>query len=492
MARGLFTFWMDGLFRKVMAKLILLCLVWGLAFSARAQTSQVAALSLEQCIRTGLENSLNLKGQQLTVESQKIALRQSKADLLPNLNGSLGLGFNQGRNLDPITNVYINQELVSSGLNLNSNLVLFNGFRLHNLIAQNRNNKEAAEWDLKQSRDNLALNIVLAYFQVLSAEDQVQLAAQQMKLTQAQIERADIQVQEGASGNLLLLDLKAQLASEKINLMQLENSLRQFRLALCQLIQVDFQPDLRLERTPAEGMTTAQYDLQSLIQQFSSHVPGVRAGDARIRAGKRSVAVARSLYLPQLSFTGNLGSSYSSLSNRLIPGAVAEVPTGDYVTLSGSQLPVYRQQTSFSSEKVGYSRQMNNNLGVFAGVSLQVPIFNGFMATNRLGQARILQRRAELDRKQTEITLRQNLEQAWLAWSQANGRAALLEEQGQYLSNSLKGAQTRLENGVISPAEFLLAKTNHDRAQLNAIQARYETLLRSRILDYYLGKKTWE
>jgi outer membrane protein len=463
-----------------------------LGFHVHAQPASPSRWSLDQCIRAGLENNLNLKGQQLLVESQKINLRQSKADLLPNLNGSLGFGFNQGRNLDPITNVYINQELISSGLNLNSNLVLFNGFRLHNLIAQNRNAKEAAEWDEKQSRDNLALNILLAYFQVLSTEDQLELAGKQMELTQAQIDRAEVQVKEGATGNLLQVDLKAQLASEKINLLQQENSLKQFRLALCQLMQIDFQPDLALERLPSDGLLGNTYDLQALLGQFASVVPGVKAGDARIRAGEKAVAVARSNYLPQLSFTGNLGSSYSSLSNRLIPGAVSEVPTGDYVTLSGAQVPVYRQQTSFSSEKVGYSRQMNNNLGVFAGVSLQVPIFNSFQATNRLGLAKIQQRRAELDRKQTEVTLRQNLEQAWLAWSQANSRANLLEEQGQFLATALKGAQTRLENGIISPAEFLISKTNHDRAQLNVIQAKYETLLRSRILDYYLGKKTWE
>ncbi|HPI12883.1 MAG TPA: TolC family protein, partial [Catalimonadaceae bacterium] len=119
--------------------------------------------SLKQCVDLALQNNLQVQQTALQVENNAVALHQSRTNLLPNLNGNLGFGFNQGRNLDPITNVYINQELLSSGLSLNSNLVVFNGMRLQNLILQNKYNHEASKLDLQQTKDNLALNVILTY-----------------------------------------------------------------------------------------------------------------------------------------------------------------------------------------------------------------------------------------------------------------------------------------------------------------------------------------
>jgi len=148
-------------------------------------------------------------------------------------------------------------------------------------------------------------------------------------------------------------------------------------------------------------------------------------------------------------------------------------------------------QTYYNSEKIGYSRQMKNNLGVFAGVSLQVPVFNGFYASNQVRLAKLNQKRAMLDLETNEQQMKQNIEQAWLLMDMAWRKQDLIRQQVSDFETSFQAAKTRLENGVISAAEFLIAKNNADRSRLSGVQAAYEYQFRTRILDYYQGKQVW-
>jgi outer membrane protein len=111
--------------------------------------SQVNKMSLKQCIETGINNNIRVKQSGLQTEAAAINTQQAKSDLLPNLNGSFGYGLNKGRNVDPLTNSYINQQLTSSNIGLSSGVILFNGMRLQNLIKQNSLTYEASKMDLQ-------------------------------------------------------------------------------------------------------------------------------------------------------------------------------------------------------------------------------------------------------------------------------------------------------------------------------------------------------
>jgi len=447
--------------------------------------------SLKQCVDLALQNNLQVQQTALQVENNAVALHQSRTNLLPNLNGNLGFGFNQGRNLDPITNVYINQELLSSGLSLNSNLVVFNGMRLQNLILQNKYNHEASKLDLQQTKDNLALNVILTYLQVLSSEDQLEMGKSQLSVTKSQLERAENQVKEGAAGQFLVTDLRGQMANEQINLMNLENSLRQSKLALCQLMRIEMNLDLSLERLPEATLLPYEKSASAVYTAARENMAVFKSNGLKVKAMDKGLHVARSGFMPTVSLTGNLGSSYSSLSNRFIPTGSSEEETGQFVRFQGTESPVLVNQTHYNSEKIGYSRQMKNNLGVFAGVSLQVPVFNGFYASNQVRLAKLNQKRAMLDLETNEQQMKQNIEQAWLLMDMAWRKQDLIRQQVSDFETSFQAAKTRLENGVISAAEFLIAKNNADRSRLSGVQATYEYQFRTRILDYYQGKLGW-
>src|SRR6185503_3989550 len=128
-------------------------------------------LTLQQCIETGIANNLQVLQNDLLSQTAEVNWKQAKANRFPELNGSIGHGINQGRSIDPFTNGYINQQVNYASYGINSGVTLFNGFAIQNNIKQTQLIFQAAKMELQQAKDNLTINIILAYLQVLNNED---------------------------------------------------------------------------------------------------------------------------------------------------------------------------------------------------------------------------------------------------------------------------------------------------------------------------------
>lgn len=450
--------------------------------------SQENKFTLKQCIETALHNNVLVKQAGLRADAAGVNLKQAKDNLLPAVNGSFNFGFQQGRSVNPITNSYINQQLNSSNVGLNGSITLFNGMRLQNIIKQNRFTYDASKMDEQQEKDNLRLNVILAYLQVLSNEDVLAIGKEQVEVTKKQVERMAILVKEGAVGNYQLSDLKGQLANEEIANINAENNLQQSKLALCRLMNVDYDSGMMLENSGAEipaakYADSAETVYQSALKNFSL----VKANEFKIKSTDKAVKVARSGFYPRVSFNANLGSDYSSLAQTLTPTSVVETATGDYVIINGNQNPVLQQLQNYSSSKTGYLRQLNNNLGTFAGISIQVPLFNGFQTKNNIRLSKINLANAKLESDNTNLQLRQNIEQAWLDMNSVFEKYKALTEQVANFKESFRAAEVRFNAGVINSTEYLISKNNLDRASTNLAQAKYEYSFRTKILDYYKG-----
>ena len=149
-------------------------------------------LTLQQCIETGLANNLDVLQSQLQMESNKINMKQARLNLLPDLNGTASQNFSQGRSIDPYSNSPVTQGVSSSNFSLSSGVILFNGLSLQNTIRQNSLAYQASKMDWQQVKDNLTINIILAYLQVLSSEDQLAQANNQATLSAKQVERLEV------------------------------------------------------------------------------------------------------------------------------------------------------------------------------------------------------------------------------------------------------------------------------------------------------------
>jgi outer membrane protein len=451
---------------------------------------QAGKMSLKQCIETALANNLQTKQVGLQADAAQINLKEAKDNILPNVNGSYGYGFNQGRNVDPLTNSYTNQQLASSNVGLSSNVVLFNGMRLKNLIQQNSFTYEANKMDWQQAKDNLTLNVILAYLQVLSNDDVLVIAKAQAAVTKKQIERMQILVKEGAAANYQLADLKGQLANEDISIINSVNALQQSKLSLCQLMNIEYNSELHLEKKDGElpivkYPTSATELYQISLQNFSL----IKANDFKIKSAEKAIKVNKSGFYPTISLNANLGSNFSSLAKTLSPTNITQEQTDAYVIVSGNKTPVLVQQQNYNASKTGFIKQLNNNLGTFVGINLQIPIFNSFQAKNRIKLAENNLKITKMESDNAKLLLKQSMEQAYLNMTASFDKYKILMEQVKNFEESFRAAEVRFSNGVINSADYLISKNNLDRTTINFAQSKYDYNFRVKLLDYYKGNK---
>jgi outer membrane protein len=203
-------------------------------------------LTLQQAVHMGIANNLDVNQSNLLSQKAAITLQQSKAAMYPNLNASLEQGINQGRTNDPITNAFINQNVNYSSYGASTNVVLFNGSSIQNNIKANALGYKASKMELQQAKDNVTINIILAYLNVLSAEDVLENSRQLEVVTSKQVDRLDILNKSGAIPPSQFYDLKGQLANDEIAVVDNQAALETAKLNLSQLLNIPYDKSMEV------------------------------------------------------------------------------------------------------------------------------------------------------------------------------------------------------------------------------------------------------
>ena len=469
-------------------QLVVILLLAG--FSVTAQTK---TLTLQQCVETALNNNLQVNQSNLQMQTAEVNWQQARANMLPNISGSVNYGANQGRSIDPFTNTFINQQLNFSNLNVNGSIPLFSGLQIQNQVKQNNLAYQASKMEFQQAKDNLTLNVILSYLLVLSNEDLLALSRAQLGVTKQQVERLAILNNEGSIAPFTFTDLKGQLASDEVAVVNGENNLQSSKLTLSQLMNIPFDNNMQLERINVnEALALYDGTTDKIYEDALVKLGIVKAAELRKQSAEKGIKAARGNYYPTLSLFGGLGTSYSSAAQLNSVSGEFFAPVNDaYVTVNGNNIPLTVKQQTFKSEPFGLGKQYNNNLNTSFGLALQVPIANNLRARNQVKLAKISFKNTQLVADNTKIQLRQNIEQAHFNMKAAYNRYQSLSQQVLALQESFKAAEARFEMGVINSVEYLQVKNNLDRANVNLTQAKYEYVLRTRVLDFYQGKLNW-
>ncbi|MDN3492572.1 TolC family protein [Winogradskyella bathintestinalis] len=467
-------------------KLILLIILSLINWAGFAQNRINKSYTLQECISIALENNLNLQSTKLSASSAKVDYQQSKANLLPSINGDFNLGVNDGRSIDPFTNNYINQELTFSNMGLSLDLTIFNGFRLLNSAKQNRLNKKASEMEIEAAQQDLILNVTLAYLQVLNAKDLLALAKARLETTNAQVEIQE-DFYENESGNPAdYADILGQVASDETSVLVSETSLNNAKLSLLQL--------LNLEENVVIDPKTLILDFEkynlSADEVFVEAVQNLaifKAQAIRIDAAEKGVSVAKSQFTPAISIFGGLNTNYSSAAELFTSNGTNFVETGDFVTIDGQDLPIITEETAFSSGDISYTDQLDNNLNTVVGIAVNVPIFNGFRAKNNVALEKIKVKESVLELERTHLEIRNAIAQVHFDMEAVYKRHHSLEKQVKAYEESYRINDIRFKNGVSNFLNYITSKNNLDNAKVNLANAKYEYLLRVKVLDYYRG-----
>jgi len=445
--------------------------------------------TLKQCVDTAIANNLQVKQSDLQMQNASINFKQSRDNRLPDLAANLNHGLNQGRSIDPFTNSYVSQNIGYGSYNLSSGVTLFNGFQIKNFIKQNSLGYEASKMELQNVKDNLTLNIILAYLQILNNEDQLTQSNSQVALSKKQVERLEVLNKEGTIIPAQLYELKGQLANDQLAIITNENAVQASKLTLSQLMNIAYDKNMEVERLTADNYAlNYEADPESIYQKAVSQLAQIKATEFRKQSAEKAVKVARGEFYPRVGLNGNIGTNYSSAARTDIFLNSVQVPSGDFVNVNGNQVPVITTKSNFNTEKINYSSQFNNNYSTSVNVGIRIPILNAFRARNNVALAKNDLKNTQYISETAKIQLKQSIEQAFFNMTASYKKYITLLQQVNDFTEAFRGAQARYNEGVSTQVDYLIAKTNLDRANINLISAKYDYIFQTKILDYYQGK----
>ena len=416
--------------------------------------------SLRRCIDYAIEHNINIRRTANAVEQSAVEANTAKWARLPNLNGSAGQSWNWGRTQTAVKNeetgdystVYVNTSSQGSNLNLSTSIPLFTGLQIPNQYALAKLNLKAATADLAKAQEDIAINVASAYLQVLFNQELQQVAESQVELSLQQQARITRLADMGKASMADVAEAKARVAQDQMTAVQARNNYELALLDLSQLIELESPEGFLLESPDVSFALQQLTPPDEIYQTALVQKPAIQAAEYRLEGSKHSIRIAQSAYYPQLNLNGSLGTNYYSTINR-----------------------TFRQQ-------------MGDNFSKYVGLSLSVPIFNRFSTRNRVRSARLQRDNYELQLTETKKTLYKEIQQAWYNAVAAESKYSSSHTAAEAGAESFRLMSEKYENGKANAIEYNEAKQNLMRAQSDELQAKYEYLFRSKILDFYKGE----
>ena len=411
--------------------------------------------TLRQCIDYAIEHNINVLQTANAADQSAVDVNSAKWARLPNLNGSAGQAWSWGRSPSPVDNTYSDINSGSTQFGLNSNIPIFTGLELPNQYALSKLNFKAAIEDLNKAKEDVAINVTSAFLQVLFNMELSKVAASQVQLSKEQSSRITRLAEVGKAAAAEVAEAQARVAQDEMNLLQANNN---YKLALLDLSQL-------LELPTPEGFSLVEPDTltafipltppDEIYTEALVNKPGIRAAQFRLEGSQKSIRIAQSDYYPQLSFGAGLGTNY---------------------------------YTIHGASNDGFGRQLKNNFNKNVSFNLNIPLFNRFSTRNRVRKAKLQQTNLALQLDNTKKTLYKEIQQAWYnavaAESKFNSSTAAVTANNE----SFRLINEKFDNGKATFIEYNEAKQNLMKAQSDKIQAKYDYIFRTKILDFYRGK----
>lgn len=445
--------------------------------------------SLEDCINYALENNLDIQKQLLSVESNKKMLLQSGLNMLPDLNANGSNVWNFGQTIDQYTNSFATNTVRSNNFYLQSNLVLFNGFQKLNTMRQNQINVMASQYDLDVMKNSISLAVAGFYLDILFNSELLDVAKEQLRITKSQVERIQKLVEAGSSARGDLLNIQAQRAAEELASIEAENRLSISNLSLQQLIDLPVTRDFLIEK-PGLRSVEAPKDLVSpeiIYEKSLKARPEIQSAELRVQSAQKSLAIARGVLYPSLSFAGSWGTGYSGAAKEIDPGVAPVVTLQKFGITQLSRDTVFAYNAKYDTRVTSFNDQLHQNENQSLGFYLRVPIFNGWQGRNAISQAKIQRHQAELDLDITKRDLRKKIEQAY-----ADAVASLKKynsslEKVSAQEESFKYTQQKFDVGLMTSFDYNNSKKDLTKAQSDLLQAKYDFIFKTTILEFYMG-----
>lgn len=462
-------------------------------FSLKAQDKW----NLQKCVTYALANNISVKQADVQARISALTLKLNQGRQYPTLALSTSSGYNFGRSINPATNQFENNRFTFSNYQLQSSVNLFNWFSQRYTIEASKLDKKAAQASADKARNDIALNVAVAYLQALLAYEQVEISAVQINQTLSQLDVTQKRVSAGALPELNLVEVQAQLASDSAAYITARSTYQQNLIQIKALLNLDMSVSFDIETPDVRSIpleTLADLQPEYVYEQALKNLPQQIANQYRYQSSLKSIRQTKAAMFPTLSAFAGLSSNYSSLYPDRSKSAVTPLGGYDTVGLVVETTPgVYQSVLSpkyYSyTPLAGYKRQiLGINLGERIGVSLSVPILNNRQLRTNWERSKLNAETVKLQLQQDNLTLQTDIYTAYTNAVNAYQRYLSSQKAVEASQKALDFSQKRYAANLLSTFELLTNQNNLNRAKFNAVSAQFEYVFRMKLLEFYKGQ----
>ena len=432
-----------------------------------AATAQV--WTLDSCISYAQQQSYSVIRANMAVKNAEIAERSARLAMTPSVNAGIGENLSFGL-VEGANNIRENRTQSTTSFNASVSMPLFTGLRVTNQIKRTGAELQAALAEVETAKENVELNVITYYLQAMYFGEMLSVQKQQLTLSEQLLEHTQLLVAEGRKSESELYEVEAQVAQNRQSLTEAENNYRLAVVDLCQLINYK----------DIEGFVNAMSDLSensqfsilnsqfsTLNSQFSTLLPtpdvvfaeavnkrpSLDAQRHKIASAELAIKETKAEFYPQLNLNASWG-------------------TGYYHTFNGNN--------------PAFGNQFVDNGSEVIGLSLNIPIYNRMQVRHAVKRQQIALDEARLSEQELTDRLYKDIQSAYYNALAAKDKYEAAQKSREAGAKALEFASSKYELGRLSTYEYNEAQTRLYRAEAEETQAKYEYLLRTRILEFYM------
>ena len=397
-----------------------------------------------------------------SLEESEIDIKSARAALFPSLSFSTGHNI-VNRPYQENSATVSGSEIISSdskttyngSYSLNAQWTLWNGGKRLNNIKQQKTNRDIANLTVEETENMLQEEIAKIFIQILYADESVEINKGTLEVSQATYERGKELFKEGSISKADLAQLESQVSNDQYQLVTAESSLRNYKLQLKQLLELDGteEMDLVLPELNDEHVMELLPSQQDIYQTALNTRPEIQSGKLSIDNAKLAISTAKAGYYPSIS----LSASTSSMTNN--------------------------------ASQNNWAQQMKYGWNNTIGVSLSIPIFDNRQNKTNVQKAKIQYSTTQLDLVNKQKELYTTIETLWLDALNAQQQYAAAESKVKSSQTSFDMVSEQFNLGMKNTVELLTEKNNLQSARQERVQAKYMAILDRTLLNFYAGQE---
>ncbi|HTF99404.1 MAG TPA: TolC family protein [Nitrospirota bacterium] len=384
-------------------------------------------LGLNQCIEIALKQNPTILASLYGVNASQSRVGEARYAYYPQFSASASYYKIQPLSVQtPTTTIKPDTyEQYSGSVSVSQNLLDFG--KTSAQVDISKYNLASARSDLRTTQDTVILSVKQAYYGVLQAKRNRDVAADVIKQFQLHLDQARGFYSVGTKARIDVIKAEVDLSNAKLSLINAENAIKIAWVTLNNVMGVPDAPEYQIE----DDLSIHKFPvtLEEATSRAYSNRPDLQSIIAKRQAAETNIGLARTGYYPVLS--GN--ASYNWTADR-----VSDLDQNHYWN---------------------------------AGVVLTVPLFSGFLTSHQVAEAKANFYAA----KANEETLRQQIvldvRQAYLNLQAADASIATAELASKQAKENLDLANGRYAAGVGSPVEVSDAFATYVTAQANFTQS---------------------